>query len=222
MRAIYRHAPGVRRRYRASLMDIHETLYESIVDVASLVNDLARQLCLDMMNKQIPDNAVLKRKPTPDYAPGCKCVIISDDCFPAIRRDNGTLQTNPIDNISPAASPEFRHDARAQRELGHNSIILMIEAQSRYIHTLIAPVIKAQASGGHFTVVPLVARMGAYNREIRDHLAKSAIADLSCDGWYKNADGLVANNWYGTVVEYQHRMATVEWGDFQVSGEGKP
>lgn len=101
MQAIYRHAPGVRRRYRDSLMDIHETLYESIIDVASLVNDLARQLCLDMMNKQIPDNADLKRKPTPDYAPRCKHLIISDDYFPAIRRDNGTLQTSPIDNISP-------------------------------------------------------------------------------------------------------------------------
>lgn len=82
-------------------MDIREILYESIVDVASLVNDLARQLCLDMMTKQIPDSAALKRTPTPDYPPGCKRVIISDDYFPAIRRDNGTLQTNPIDNISP-------------------------------------------------------------------------------------------------------------------------
>ncbi|KID93283.1 monooxygenase, partial [Metarhizium majus ARSEF 297] len=128
IRTIYRYAPGVYRRYRASLMDIHETLYESMVDVASPVNDLARQLCLDMMNKQIPDNADLKRKPTPDYAPGCKRVIISDDYFPAISRENITLQTNPIDDISP----EFRHGVRAQHELEANPIILIIEAQSRY------------------------------------------------------------------------------------------
>ncbi|KID83982.1 monooxygenase [Metarhizium guizhouense ARSEF 977] len=124
MRTIYRYAPGVRERYRASLMDIHETLYESIVDVASLVTDLARQLYLDMMNKQIPNNAELKRKLTPDYAPGCKRVIISDDYFPAISRDNVTLQTNPIDDISP----EFRHGVRSQHELEANSIILIIEA----------------------------------------------------------------------------------------------
>ncbi|KAF5128484.1 FAD-binding monooxygenase ktnD [Metarhizium anisopliae] len=66
--------------------------------------------------------------------------------------------------------------------LGHNSTILMIEAQSRYINTLIVPVIKAQASGGHFTVVPLVTLMDAYNSEIREPLAKSAIADPSCCG----------------------------------------
>lgn len=65
------------------------------------MNDFARQLCLDIMNKQIPEDAALKRKPTPDYEAGCKRVIISDDYFPAIRRDNDTLQTNPIDNISP-------------------------------------------------------------------------------------------------------------------------
>lgn len=78
--------------------------------------------------------------------------------------------------------PNFAMMYSLNTNLGHDSIILMIEAQSRYINTLIAPVIKAQASGGHFAVVPLVTLMDAYNREIRDHLAKSAIADPSCDG----------------------------------------
>ncbi|KAK9444701.1 monooxygenase [Metarhizium brunneum] len=177
MRAIYRYSPGVRRWYRASLMDIREILYESIVDVASLVNNLTRQLCLDMMNKQIPDDAALTRKPTPDYAPGCKRVIISDDYFPPYRGDAHAYLGMTVEHL-----PNFAMMYGPNTSLGHNSIILMIEAQSRYINTLIAPVIKARASGGHPTVVPLITRMDAYNREIRDHLAKSAIADPSCYG----------------------------------------
>jgi hypothetical protein len=105
--------------------------------------------------------------------------------------------------------------------LGHSSIILMIEAQSRYINTLISPIIKSRASGGDLTVLSLPERINSYKDEIQERLGNSTFANPNCDSWYKNADGLVTNNWCGTVLEYQIRTATVEWSDFIVSGKSK-
>jgi cation diffusion facilitator CzcD-associated flavoprotein CzcO len=277
MRKVYRYVPAVRKRYRASLMDIRESLHEATVDVGSQMNEKIKQMSLNMMNEQISDDEDLRRRLTPDYPPGCKRIIISDDYFPAMNRANVGLETSPIDEVSStgikSAGKEEDFDliilatgfrtlefmfpirvfgiggrpieqiwkcgARAylgmtveglpnfgmlygpNTNLGHNSIILMIEAQSRYINTLISPIIKSRANGGDLTVLPLLSRINSYNNEIQERLRKSTFADPNCDSWYKNADGLVTNNWCGTVVEYQTRTATVEWSDFNVSGNGK-
>jgi cation diffusion facilitator CzcD-associated flavoprotein CzcO len=277
MRKVYRYLPAARKRYRASLMDIRESLYDATVDVDSNMNVMVKQMSLDILNQQIPDNEELRRSLTPDYPPGCKRIIISDDFFPAMNRANVKLETSPIDEVSSTGiksagkqedfdliilatgfrTLEFmfpikvfgiggrrieqiwKGGARAylgitvegfpnfgmlygpNTNLGHNSIILMIEAQSRYINTLISPIIKSRASGGDLTILPLLERIDSYNDEIQERLGKSTFANPNCNSWYKNADGLVTNNWCGTVVEYQTRTATVEWSDFIVSGEGK-
>ena len=277
MRKVYRYIPAVRKRYRASLMDIRESLHEATVDVGSQMNEMIKEMSLNMMNQQISDDEDLRRRLTPDYPPGCKRIIISDDYFPAMNRANVKLDTSPIDEVSStgikSAGKEEDFDliilatgfrtlefmfpirvfgiggrpieqiwkggARAylgmtveglpnfgmlygpNTNLGHNSIILMIEAQSRYINTLISPIIKSRANGGNLTVLPLLSRINSYNNEIQERLRESTFADPSCDSWYKNSDGLVTNNWCGTVVEYQTRTATVEWSDFNVSGKGK-
>jgi cation diffusion facilitator CzcD-associated flavoprotein CzcO len=277
MRMVYRYLPAVRKRYRASPMDIRESLYEATVDVDSQVNVMVKQMSLNMLNQQIPENEDLRKRLTPHYPPGCKRIIISDDFFPAMNQANVKLETSPIDKISSTGikvagnSEDFdliilatgfrtlefmfpikvfgvggrrieqiwKGGARAylgmtveglpnfgmlygpNTNLGHNSIILMIEAQSRYINTLISPVIRSRASGGDLTVLPLPERINSYNDEIQERLGKSTFANPDCDSWYKNADGLVTNNWCGTVVEYQIRTATVEWNDFIVSGKSK-
>jgi len=238
---------------------------------------MVKQMSLNMLNQQIPDNEELRKSLTPDYPPGCKRIIISDDFFPAMNRANVKLETSPIDEVSSTGiksagkqedfdliilatgfrTLEFmfpikvfgiggrrieqiwKGGARAylgmtveglpnfamlygpNTNLGHNSIILMIEAQSRYINTLISPIIKSRASGGDLTILPLLERIDSYNDEIQERLGKSTFANPNCNSWYKNADGLVTNNWCGTVVEYQTRTATVDWSDFTVSGEGK-
>jgi hypothetical protein len=51
--------------------------------------------------------------------------------------------------------------------LGHNSIILMTEAQSRYISTLVREVVRGRTDGAaSLTVTPKKARVDAYNRAI--------------------------------------------------------
>lgn len=53
---------------------------------------------LDHLEAQVPD-AELRRKLTPDYPIGCKRILITDDFYPALMRDNVTLETAPIERI---------------------------------------------------------------------------------------------------------------------------
>src|SRR5437868_2697831 len=60
--------------------------------------------------------------------------------------------------------------------LGHNSIILMTEAQSRYISTLVREVVRARTDGAaSLTVTPKKARVDAYNRTIQTVLRRSSL-----------------------------------------------
>ncbi|KAI5254577.1 cyclohexanone monooxygenase [Aureobasidium subglaciale] len=105
--------------------------------------------------------------------------------------------------------------------LGHNSIILMIEAQSRYINALISPVLSARNAGKALCIRPKQARMNEYNEKMQKELSSSAFADPNCQSWYKNDEGLITNNWSSTVVEYQKMTSKVEWEDYELEGSGK-
>lgn len=104
--------------------------------------------------------------------------------------------------------------------LGHNSIILISEAQSRYISTLIDSVLRARARGVSPCIQPKPERIASYNVDMQERLAKMAFADPSCNSWYKNGEGFITNNWYGTVVEYQKRTSILLWDDYIISGSG--
>lgn len=116
--------------------------------------------------------------------------------------------------------PNFAMLYGPNTNLGHNSIILMIETQSRYINTMIGPILKARASEQRVCVLPKLERVEAYNAELQDRLKSLTFASTKCHSWYKNDDGLVTNNWCGTVVEYQKTMSELDWDDFDISGSG--
>ncbi|MEQ9437170.1 NAD(P)/FAD-dependent oxidoreductase [Hyphomonas sp.] len=54
----------------------------------------------DHLNAQIPDPE-LRRKLTPDYPVGCRRILIADDFYPTLMRDNVDLITDPIAEIVP-------------------------------------------------------------------------------------------------------------------------
>jgi cation diffusion facilitator CzcD-associated flavoprotein CzcO len=56
---------------------------------------------LDHLAAQVPDPA-LRAKLTPDYPIGCKRILICDDFYPALCRDDVTLETSAIAAIEPA------------------------------------------------------------------------------------------------------------------------
>jgi len=105
--------------------------------------------------------------------------------------------------------------------LGHNSIILMIEQQSRYIGGLVDAVLDARKQGKTLSLTPRKEKVDAYNAKLQEVLQDSAFNDPNCNSWYKNEAGLITNNWSGTVLEYQNRLSSVEYDDYEAEGTGK-
>ncbi|KAH9827077.1 Pyridine nucleotide-disulfide oxidoreductase [Teratosphaeria destructans] len=105
--------------------------------------------------------------------------------------------------------------------LGHNSIILMIESQSRYINGLIRAVVAARQAGESLALHPKREKLDAYNARVQAVLMKSSFNDPNCHSWYKNEAGLITNNWSGTVVEYQKLLSEVDLRDYETEGSGK-
>ena len=59
------------------------------------------RIALDHLENQIADPE-LRSKLVPDYPIGCKRVLITDDFYPALTRENVTLETDPIEKIVPS------------------------------------------------------------------------------------------------------------------------
>ncbi|EEQ87527.2 monooxygenase [Blastomyces dermatitidis ER-3] len=276
IRALFQYFPPSLWKLRSWMMDLREDFHGAIADQDSKYATHARTASLELMKKQLPNRPELWEKLVPDYPVGCKRVIISDDYFPTFLRDNVTLETSPITQITKNGikvdgaehefdvivlatgfrTVEFMHpiqvygiNGRALSDiwsdgacalygitveslpnfgmlygpntnLGHNSIILMIEAQTKYIQAMINAVLKARQVGESLTILPDPKRVDAFNDELQSTLETTSFAHPSCRSWYKRADGKVTNNWSGTVVQYQKILSRVNWADFILDGYG--
>lgn len=99
-RTLYSLFPPVRWRKRALQMDFRESFHSAVTDKESPFAQVLRDGCTQMMHAQLPDQPDLWEKLTPTYPPGCKRVIISDDWYPTLARDNVELETRPIERIT--------------------------------------------------------------------------------------------------------------------------
>jgi len=122
--------------------------------------------------------------------------------------------------ITVPSMPNFSMLYGPNTNLGHNSIILMIEAQALYINAIIKKVRTTRQKGGNLRIEVKSNVAQAYNDEIQARLRESAFADPNCNSWYKNEAGLITNNWSDNVVQYQKRTSTIHWDDFGITGSG--
>ncbi len=94
--------------------------------------------------------------------------------------------------------------------LGHNSILAMLECQYTY---LLQAIHRIQAD----RVQTLEVRedvMARYNLDLQEKLRHMAWA-TGCGSWYKTSTGRITNNWCGSVDEYQARTALFEKNDYR-------
>lgn len=96
----------------------------------------------------------------------------------------------------------------------------MIEAQSRYLNAMVSEVIRARQQGKTLSLKPTEAVLKEYNDRIQALLRSSSFADPNCNSWYKTDDGIITNNWSGTVVDYQEELSKVEWANYIAQGSG--
>ena len=245
----------------------HESWIGAMKLESNPVQDEFYRLAREMLDTQVPD-PVLREKLWPDYPLGCKRVLVADDYYPALTRDDVELVTERIAQVEPEGirtedgelhevdvivfatgfetlsflgSLEISgRDGRSLREqweggahaylgmtidgfpdlfvlygpntnLGHNSIILMLECQYEYV--LQALRARDEQGGAALSVRPEVVER--YNAELQDELSRTAFAG-SCNSWYKTAEGHVTNNWSGSVEEYRERTRQFSLDDYEV------
>lgn len=294
-RAAYEYLPLARRLHRGHLMDLRESFWEVLVDTSSPVHHMVKDVTIQALKRDLPgeERSELRRKLTPDYPPGCKRILISDDYYPALAQPHVTLETASIVHATPHGlqiergwnstsgqhqplehnidvlvfatgfkATQFLHPLNVHvkgkpttlREqwdktgaqaylgmtvpgfpnfavaygpntnLGHNSIILMIEAQSQYINRLIAAVCKnvtrSQVPGPYLSIQPKAEQSDGWNAEVQERLGESTLASALCSSWYRAADGRITTNWSDTAVEYQKAVSSVDWTAFHLKGPG--
>jgi len=96
--------------------------------------------------------------------------------------------------------------------LGHNSILVMIEAQVGYIIDAIR-----QLDAGSLKRLDVKRTvMDEYNRELQRDLAQSVWA-ADKQSWYKLADGTITNNWPHSTMRYRRLLRNADLADYETS-----
>jgi cation diffusion facilitator CzcD-associated flavoprotein CzcO len=93
--------------------------------------------------------------------------------------------------------------------LGHNSILVMIEAQAQYV---IDAIRQLDARGSRRIDVRRPV-MEEYNRSLQEDLAKSVWA-AEKQSWYKLADGTITNNWPHSTIRYRRLLGRADLGAY--------
>ncbi|GAA0558224.1 NAD(P)/FAD-dependent oxidoreductase [Actinomadura livida] len=94
--------------------------------------------------------------------------------------------------------------------LGHNSIIYMLESQFRYIVGCVE--VLRRHGLDWIDVRPDV--QDAFTREMRERM-RSTVWETGCDSWYMTADGKVVNNWPGFTFAYRRATRRPDPGHFR-------
>ncbi|MDZ4350323.1 MAG: NAD(P)/FAD-dependent oxidoreductase [Xanthomonadaceae bacterium] len=202
----------------------------------------------------------LRARLAPDYTIGCKRVLLSNDYYPALVRENVHLETDAIaiierDAVVTADGRRHACDALVlatgfhaaeagapfpiygcqgrelnavwgggasasaylgttvsgfpglfvmtgpNTALGHNSMVYMIEAQTRYVGDAVAAL--AERPGISLDVDPQIQLR--YNHWVQKRLAASVWNTGGCSSWYRTASGLNTTLWPDFTFLYRHR-----------------
>ncbi len=114
---------------------------------------------------------------------------------------SGGMQANLGTAI--AGFPNFFMLLGPHTGLGHNSVVLMIEAQVAHI----GRVLTEMQEGGLRTITPKTDKQVAFTKEMQDRHLESVWQSGGCTSWYQDAEGRNTTLWPGTVSEFRKRMA---------------
>jgi cation diffusion facilitator CzcD-associated flavoprotein CzcO len=98
-RWLYEHVPAAHWLRRAGLYWLLESRVVGFA-YAPKVNEWIEKLARRYLAKAVPD-PVLRAKVTPTFRFGCKRVLLSNDWYPALQRDNVDVITDRIASITP-------------------------------------------------------------------------------------------------------------------------
>jgi cation diffusion facilitator CzcD-associated flavoprotein CzcO len=252
----FRHVPGLLRLYRLVLYLALESRFPAFLE-GSRLGPWVERMCRRSIEARVPDPE-LRARLIPDYLPGCKRILISDDYYETLLRDDVDLVTEGIERIEPGGvrttggtlvpvdtlihatgfepfdflSP-LRVTGRDGRDLGeqwaggieahrtvavsgfpnffmllgpnsglgHNSVILMIEAQVGYV----LQCIRAATRGELVHLDPRSDESDHFNRTLQQGLDRT-IWKSGCKSWYMDDRGRIFALWPGTTLRYLWEM----------------
>jgi cation diffusion facilitator CzcD-associated flavoprotein CzcO len=263
---LFRHMPGYARLHRAMIYLQRESLYAGFRQ-GSLAARFLDRTVRKIMNRQVAD-PTLRARLTPDYPPGCKRIIVSDDFLPTVQRDNVVLESDPVARFTPTGivtangtahdvdlivygtgfrSTEFvapievtgaggvslgqrwADGAEAycgttvagfpnmfilygpNTNLGHNSIIFMVEQQVAHMMRLVETLFRR----GLRSVGVKEAAMAAYNERLQADLG-SSVWKTGCRNWYMTEQGKITNNWPHSTIAWRKRTRRLDLDDFEL------
>ncbi len=96
---LMRRVPGYQQLFRGLLYVQHEARVLGFVIDPRIMN-VARMVATRHIHRQIAD-PVLRRKVTPDYTIGCKRILVMNDYYPALTRQNVDVITDGIGEVTP-------------------------------------------------------------------------------------------------------------------------
>lgn len=93
--------------------------------------------------------------------------------------------------------------------LGHNSILVMVERQIEYVLRCL----DATAAAGARAIDTDAVAMASYNERVQHEMTRTVWA-AACHSWYKTATGKVTQNWPSFTVAYWRDTWRPRTGDF--------
>jgi cation diffusion facilitator CzcD-associated flavoprotein CzcO len=269
VRRAFRFVPGAQRVYRNFLYWLLEVRAIGFNGQPKLLQ-MAERIARRHIGKHIADPA-LRRKLTPDYRMGCKRVLVSNDYYPALGRDNVDVVTEGVTEVrehSVVAADGTEHEVDAiifgtgfhvtdafdnldvvgrdgrhlgkewategmqthlgitvsgfpnlffllgpNTGLGHNSVVFMIESQTKYVVDAIKLVDRNRA--GAIDVRASV--QDRFNGEIQQRLVKGVWTQGGCKSWYLDAKGVNRTIWPGFTWRYWLDTRKVDAADFELT-----
>lgn len=118
--------------------------------------------------------------------------------------------------VAVAGFPNFFMLYGPNTNLGHNSIIFMIECQVKYVMQCIEEMITGSIAW--LDVKPEA--MDAFNTALQAEIQKSVWAG-GCTSWYKTESGKVTNNWSSFTAKYWWQMRKADLENFAKVARGK-
>src|SRR5258707_2966806 len=115
--------------------------------------------------------------------------------------------------VTVAGFPNFFILLGPNTGLGHNSVVLMIEAQVRYVMESLE--LMRRRGSKIMEVKPDTQRL--FVDELRQRLQGTVWQSGGCKSWYKDAAGENPTIWPGSVVAYQRRTRAVSAQDYDLS-----
>ncbi|XBQ17146.1 MAG: NAD(P)/FAD-dependent oxidoreductase [Oceanicaulis sp.] len=251
-KALFRRAPWLHRLYRLGSYLVHEARYPSFL-ANNPAGAYTRWSLKRRLKREVADPA-LRDQLTPDYAPGCKRILLSDEWFSTLQREHvrlvperaaaltedavitGSGEAITADAIVFAtgfSATEFlasldvvngeglslrEHWAGAPKayrgvavsgfpnlfmlygpntNLGHNSIVFMLERQAEYAARQAARIVFEDLR----TLDVTPEAEAEYDARLQKRLAGTVWAG-ACPSWYKTEDGRIVNNWPGLAARF--------------------